>query len=1065
MQPNAPGQRRPSEVPHAPQRRPTKDYAPRKRKSQAAAVVPLLLLFVGLLFMMYLIFPKQPGRHVGPSMYNGLVISEVMSANSSAVPDEDGLFSDWLEIHNGSGNDLDLEGVMLSNRNDRVTFAFPSYILKADGRVVVFASGHYQLDPAKPFHGKFKISSAGDHIYMFDPNMYLIDEVITPTMTSDTSYQLKHIDDDGKKEYETTAFYAPGYENSEEGFVAYRTANSIEGGALVINEVCPAPRIGIPDEDNEIADWLELHNTTDQPISIGGFYLSDNERKPMKWRFPEGISIPAKGYYLVFCSGKDRMQQNGVPHTNFRISAERETIVLNDSYGRLLDRVSIENVPVDYSVGRNSTGAWELFAIPTPGYSNDNLGQSKADELMRAFNPTGVYISEVMASNSTTPLGSSGVRCDFVELYNASGKTVDLSHYGLSDSIKRPRKWQFPQGAAIEPGESKIIYCDGKPSLSTFYEFHTNFKILRAGGETITFCDPSGRVLDRVPLPLIPTDHSYGRTLGSPGFYFYAATTPGAANGSGYYGYTNNPSFTMPGGEYKGSVHVSINIPKDAAVYYTLDGTIPTESSGSYNEGDVFEFTHVTVLRARAFDRSGMLQPSEIITQTYLMNLYHSFPIMSLVADPNELWNPKTGMLTIGEDVDKSKGIPFKNTIYRQFGKIDRPGHIEMYDTEGEQMLSQGMEFCLSGAYSLDMPQKSMKFRSKSKYGSKYFTANLFEELPFTEYRGFVLRNSGNDCVWTRLNDGFQHRLVDRFNEVADNPTNVIHQAWRPVVAYLNGSYWGHYNLRERIDRYFICQHEGVDLSLADNLDLLQASGKARFGSSSKEYSDMIKKARTLSPGKNEQDLQYILDRIDVDNYFDYMAIQMFFGNSDPGNIRFYKFKTEGSKWRWILYDLDYGLFRSGFDSPTSYLKDKGAGQQNINNTLIRKLLENDRMKDKFLTRLGGFYRVFTTEFMTNEFNTMVALLEPEMAMHFSRWAEENDRAINVDSPLTPEGAMRYWHTRLDYTRNVLKKRPTYFYEMVQERFRLTDGQMLSYFGEKPPLPADAIFTEGRKWG
>ena len=201
-----------------------------------------------------------------------------------------------------------------------------------------------------------------------------------------------------------------------------------------------------------------------------------------------------------------------------------------------------------------------------------------------------------------------------------------------------------------------------------------------------------------------------------------------------------------------------------------------------------------------------------------------------------------------------------------------------------------------------------------------------------------------------------------------------------------------------------------------------------------------------------------------MDNYFDYMAIQMFFGNSDPGNIRFYKLKTPGSKWKWIVYDLDYGLFRSGFDSPTSYLKDKGAGEQLIDNTLIRKLLENDQMRDKFLTRLGEFYQVFTTEFMTTAFNEMAKVLEPEMVMHFSRWAEENDKAITFDNPTTPEGAMRYWYTRLDYTRNVLKKRPTYFYEMVQERFKLTDEQMLGYFGEKPPLPADAIYTEGKKW-
>jgi len=162
---------------------------------------------------------------------------------------------------------------------------------------------------------------------------------------------------------------------------------------------------------------------------------------------------------------------------------------------------------------------------------------------------------------------------------------------------------------------------------------------------------------------------------------------------------------------------------------------------------------------------------------------------------------------------------------------------------------------------------------------------------------------------------------------------------------------------------------------------------------------------------------------------------------------------------------LDYGFFSSGFNSPLSYLKPEGAGDQKIDNTLIRKLLESAEMRDKFLTRLGEIYQFFTTEMMINLHKELAAILEPEMRLHFARWAAENDKAINVDSPLTPEGALRYWSTRMDFTRNVLKKRPTYFYEMVQERFELTDAQMLVYFGEKPPLPPDAIFTPGRKWG
>ena len=1046
------------------QRRPTKDYAPRKRKSRLRIVLPLLLLFVALLAVMYAVFPKEAGKHVGSSVYDGLVISEVMAANTSAVPDENGEFSDWLEIYNGTGADLNMEGVMLTNRTDRITFPFPSYLLKAGERVIVFADNRYQLDPANPFHGKFKISSVGDHLYLYDPSMYLIDEVVTPTMTADQSYILTGVDGNGARQYTLTDFYSPRYENTEEGFKAYRAENSTSSGALVINEVCPDPKVGIPDEDGDIVDWLELRNTTNMPVSLAGYCLSDKENKPLKWRFPDSATIPPNGYYLVYCSGKDKLQQNGVPHTNFSISAERETLVLSDENGRLVDRVTIENVPADYSVGRDRTGAWDFFSLATPGSANDADGQSKTDELIRAYNPTGVYISEVMASGDTVLTGATGTSSDYVELYNSSANSVDISYYGLSDSLKRPRKWQFPQGTAIAPGEYKVILLDGNSAVSSYYELHTNFKLSRAGGETISFCDPSGKVLDRMPLSIIPTDHSYGRSLGYAGFYYYDVPTPGAVNGTGYYGYAVNPSFTQRGGEYKGAVQVAINIPKNMEVYYTLDGAIPTDAATRYNEGDVLNISRVTVLRARSFDPDGMLQPSETVTQTYLPNVYHAFPIVSVVADPNELWNAENGLLTIGPNVDKSKGIPFKNTVYREFGKIPRPGYVEMYLKDGTQLLNQGMEFALQGQYSLDMPQKTFKVKAKAKYGEKYFEAKLFDDRDFTAYKCFVLRNSGNDCVWTRMNDGFQSRLIDAFNAQADVPSTVIHQAWNPVVVYLNGQYWGHYNMRERADRYFIAQHEGLDLSQADQMDVLEASGKLVFGSD-KEYKEMLSRIKNSSPGTSESDLQYITDNIDVDNYFDYMSFELFFGNSDPGNIRFYRLKTEGSKWRWIFYDADYGLFRSGFDSMTSYLKDSGAGEQKINNTIIRKLLENQEMLDKFLARLGEIYQFFTTDKMLSIYNDMAATLAPEMPMHFSRWAEENDKAINIDSPTTPEGALRYWNTRLDYTRNVLKKRPTYFYEMVQERLQLSSEQMLKYFGEKPALPDDAVYTEGKKWG
>ena len=430
---------------------------------------------------------------------------------------------------------------------------------------------------------------------------------------------------------------------------------------------------------------------------------------------------------------------------------------------------------------------------------------------------------------------------------------------------------------------------------------------------------------------------------------------------------------------------------------------------------------------------------------------------MSLVADPDVLWNPETGMLTAGDNViktdeDGNPKIPFKNTVYRKVKEeLDpSPGHVEYYMLDGTQVLSQGMAFALQGQYSLDMPQKTFKLRAKSLYGAKTFAAELFEDRPFTEYKSIVLRNSGNDSAWTRLLDGFQSRMLDAFG------SQVIHQAWNPVVVYLNGVYWGHYNMRERVDRFFVAQHEGLSLEEADNMVIIEASGSYKYGDNS-AYRSMIKKIKASDPAKNDEDLQYILDNVDVDNYFEYIALEMFVGNSDIGNLRAYRIDGEGHKWKWIFYDVDYGMFNSGFNSPKSYTNPKGMGDKRIDNTILLKLLEVPEYKDKFLTKLGEVFQFFTSDKMLEILQPMVDQIQPEMQMHFARWAEEHDKMVISEWPTTPDGAYRYWEQRVNRLRNVIYGRPHKLWGFIKEAFKLNDAQMEPYFGPQPKLPDEYV--------
>lgn len=301
--------------------------------------------------------------------------------------------------------------------------------------------------------------------------------------------------------------------------------------------------------------------------------------------------------------------------------------------------------------------------------------------------------------------------------------------------------------------------------------------------------------------------------------------------------------------------------------------------------------------------------------------------------------------------------------------------------------------------------------------------------------------------------DGVQSRLID---QVPD--TTVIHQAWRPVIVYLNGQYWGHYNMRERVSRYFVAQHEGIPLEKADDMTILEASWKEYFGSNA-EYRAMIEKIKAGNPASNPEDLQYILDNVDVDNLFDFLIYQMLFNNTDSGNIRFYRV-PEG-KWRWIIFDMDYGLFRAANNGVRNMMNPKGHGaNDDIDNTIWVKLLENDQMLDKFLRRFGELFRFFTVEKMLAQVDECYQTMLPEMNMHFERWAAFNLKNISSDQPQTVDGSFRYWNSRIDRLYNVIRKRPRHAWVQVKEWFNLSDAQMLEYFGPKPEFPATAILDK-----
>ncbi len=99
------------------------------------------------------------------SLRSAPVISEVMAANRATIADEDGAYSDWIEIHNSEGAAIDLTGWYLTDSaSNKRKWQFPSITLPGGGYLLVYASSKNRRDPAGPLHTNFALSADGEYL-------------------------------------------------------------------------------------------------------------------------------------------------------------------------------------------------------------------------------------------------------------------------------------------------------------------------------------------------------------------------------------------------------------------------------------------------------------------------------------------------------------------------------------------------------------------------------------------------------------------------------------------------------------------------------------------------------------------------------------------------------------------------------------------------------------------------------------------------------------------------------------------------------------------------------------
>ncbi len=976
----------------------------RKKKFEPRLALRARYAFILVALLLLLVF-FLGGSFLGG---RGLVINEVMASNRCTIEDEDGDYPDWFEIYNPGNQPVSMDGYWVTNNSDEpFMWKFPAVTIEPDGYLVVFASGKDRSDPENGFlHTNFRLSASGSTLLLIDPDASVLDRVTTTEMLSNVSYG-RRIDNIRQWAYFLDA--TPGTANETTPYEQVNEMPLAEEQNILINEFMTSNRTSLPDEDGDLADWIELYNPGNVSVDLTDYWLSDKSENAFRWRFP-AVTIEPKEFLVVFASGKNRRDPEGVYlHTNFKLNDRNDTLVLSLPDGAIVDKKEIRNMERDVSYGRDidDPERWLYYPRPTPGEANYTQGFEK-------FSGTPVpnlLISEVMAVNTSTIADEDGDYYDWIEIYNPEDFTVNLDGYGLSDKEDNPYRWQFP-AVTIEPGGRFLLFASGKDRRDPENPFlHTNFKI-KATGETLVLYHPSGTKVDTMPTGRLSPDLSAGRLAdGSTERYFFENPAPGRINESAAYsGYAQPPTASHKGGFYDQPFALEFTAPlPDAVIHYTLDGSEPDADSDLYINPILIDQT--AVVRARVFEEGKL--PSPVVNRSYFMGIEHDLTVVSVMTDPEGLWHPVHGIYVKGYNA--SSLFPYYGANFWE--DMEKPIHFEMYEPDGTLGLGFDAGIKIGGQFSRGMDQKIFNVFARNIYGHNEIRYPIFPRKELTHFKALTLRTSGQDAVFSKIRDIMLTSLLE--------DTGLDYQDHRQAVLYLNGEYWGIYNIRERANRYFIAHNHDLD---PDKIDLLQANWIVRAGSN-EHYLALLDFVRNNDLSLDEN-YQYVKTQMDITNYIDALIAQIYYAQTDQGNIRYWREQSPEGKWRWLVFDFDWCFWSSHLEYNTlaSMTNPAGTGvRQSIDTTLTVNLLNNEDFREEFIERFAyHLNHTFDPDRVIDRIDELAANIEQEIPRQFERWGGSVDR----------------WYREIEGLREFARLRPVIVIEHIRQKFQLNEEEM-----------------------
>ncbi|MDE5768681.1 MAG: CotH kinase family protein [Oscillospiraceae bacterium] len=565
-----------------------------------------------------------------------------------------------------------------------------------------------------------------------------------------------------------------------------------------------------------------------------------------------------------------------------------------------------------------------------------------------------ILVNEICTQNDSCLTDSYGAYSDWIEIYNSGDTAVNLEGYALSDDENQPAKFVFPETAMIEPESYLIVFASKQNSTGS--EFHTGFALSK-NGETLLLSSPDGVIIQKTEIPTLGEDQTFGRI--ADGTMQIMSPTPHEVNTE----VVACPVFSAESGFYKNEFALRLSASDNTEIYYTLDGSNPVTSEtairyqetiavtdrsnepnlySAYGENQTAQSICVGVgyqpprdlvdkaciIRAVAKNTktgsySPVVQQSYFVTDGELAD-YQDLTVISLVTDPENLFDPDTGIYVVGTkyhewreslgyvsdsgawDEDKD---PETMRNYHIRGKAgEREASITIFEN-GSTIAQQNMGIRIKGSSTRNSANKSFSLFARSEYGASKLNAPVLPDNDdwqgnlITSYDSITLRSSGSQ----RTRDSIAHKIIKK--------ENLTTMDMKPCVLFLNGEYWGLYEITEKFSDDFIQSNYGIpkkDVVMIKDWDLEEGT-QQDFD----EYMDKIYYYATLDMTKPEN-YQLAFDFMDLDSLIEHYAAGLYLGVTDWPNYNYGVWKSKGAeiagnpysdgRWRLMSFDFDHSM-------------------------------------------------------------------------------------------------------------------------------------------------------------